>query len=75
MWLQEQSILFTVWRTEWPCAIDCATIRIVAYVRCDCAVSRDRPMVSVTCAVLEQCSQECLCPERFSVSAVGNFSA
>ena len=58
MWLQERSILFTVWRTEWQCTIDCATIRIVVYVRCDCAVNRDRPMVAViTCAVLEQCLQ------------------
>ena len=52
MWLPEQSIVFTVWRIEWPCTIDCVTIRIVVRVLCDCAVSRDRPMVVVnTCTV------------------------
>ena len=32
------------------------TIEIVVYVLCDCADSRDRPVVTIfTCAVLEQC--------------------
>ena len=53
MWLQEQSILFTVWLSEWSFTINCVTIEIVVYVLRDCAVSRDNPMVTVaTCAVL-----------------------